>query len=328
MAYAPDPTLFNRAFGGGVGIGSGLADLVRQRQQRSHLAELAQLAQQGDYSGLGAGLIEQGQVGAGINALGVPYAREQDAAQQAFQREQFAARQANQDRSFNADEAHRAAQLGMDRERLAIARQNAARGGNENLGLNPLFVEGPNGEMGVYQLGNRGTVREVQFPDGTKPLGPYEKSFESSRGREAGKSTGEAQVDYQRVVDNASQMQSVIDQALTHPALENATGIIEGRLPARNQDIQDFRVLVDQIRGKTFLEAFNSLRGGGQITETEGRKATDAIARLNLAQSESAFRAALGELKSIVDTGVQRAAKKAGGGGAPSVQDDPLGLFK
>ena len=40
------------------------------------------------------------------------------------------------------------------------------------------------------------------------------------------------------------------------------------------------RSYLDQIGGQAFLQAFESLKGGGQITEIEGTKATTALTRL------------------------------------------------
>ena len=41
----------------------------------------------------------------------------------------------------------------------------------------------------------------------------------------------------------------------------------------------------DQLKGKLFLEAYAGLKGGGAISEPEGRKATEAMAALNTAQT-------------------------------------------
>jgi hypothetical protein len=71
-----------------------------------------------------------------------------------------------------------------------------------------------------------------------------------------------------------------------------------------------------QIEGKTFLEAFESLRGGGAITEVEGAKGQQAISRMNKAQSEVEYIKAARELQDVVRAGVERARKKAGAGGA------------
>lgn len=71
-----------------------------------------------------------------------------------------------------------------------------------------------------------------------------------------------------------------------------------------------------QIEGKTFLEAFESLKGGGAITEVEGAKATQAISRMHKSQSEVEYVKAARELQEIVRNGVERARKRAGVGGA------------
>jgi len=70
---------------------------------------------------------------------------------------------------------------------------------------------------------------------------------------------------------------------------------------------------LDQIRGTTFLQAFESLKGGGAITEVEGKKAEQAIARLSRAQSMPAFQAALDDLASVIRRGQDVARQKAGG---------------
>jgi hypothetical protein len=71
-----------------------------------------------------------------------------------------------------------------------------------------------------------------------------------------------------------------------------------------------------QIEGKTFLEAYESLRGGGAITVIEGAKGEQAISRMNKAQNEVEYIKAARELQEIVRKGVDRARAKAGAGGA------------
>jgi hypothetical protein len=75
-------------------------------------------------------------------------------------------------------------------------------------------------------------------------------------------------------------------------------------------DVSDFNARLDQLRGGAFLEAFQTLKGGGQITEVEGKKATDAITRMRSSQSEDEFKAAALEFKAILQRGVDRAAQR------------------
>jgi hypothetical protein len=76
------------------------------------------------------------------------------------------------------------------------------------------------------------------------------------------------------------------------------------------------------------MQAYQNLRGGGQITEVEGKKATDAIARLNTAQSDSEFLTALNDLRSVMNTGYKRLTGKdygspAGNQSAPASGSAP-----
>jgi hypothetical protein len=109
-------------------------------------------------------------------------------------------------------------------------------------------------------------------------------------------------------LDNSKFMLDTLDKALAHPGLDKATGLMSlnplNKIPG--SDAKNFNVLLDQLKGKTFLQAFDTLKGGGQITEVEGKKATDAIARLDTAQSTTEFKKALGDLRDVVLTGQAR----------------------
>jgi NurA-like 5'-3' nuclease len=59
------------------------------------------------------------------------------------------------------------------------------------------------------------------------------------------------------------------------------------------------------------MTAFESLKGGGQITEKEGEKATEAIARLQTTKTEQGYLDALHDLKNVVKIGQERAKRQA-----------------
>jgi hypothetical protein len=122
-----------------------------------------------------------------------------------------------------------------------------------------------------------------------------------------------AQTDLPRVDANADQMLANLDQFEKHPGTRFLYGgygiapIVPGTPQA------DAAAVLEQIGGKAFLEAFNTLKGGGQITEKEGEKATAAITRLgNRKQSYAGAKQAVAELRAIVKAGASRARQKAG----------------
>ena len=114
----------------------------------------------------------------------------------------------------------------------------------------------------------------------------------------------------QQAVDTASSTLQVIDEALAHKGLSAAVGPLDARTPTFLPDATAFEAYHNQIKGKAFLQAFESLKGGGQITEIEGQKAEQAIARLDLAQSEEDYKKALKDLRDIVKLGLQRSQGK------------------
>jgi hypothetical protein len=98
-----------------------------------------------------------------------------------------------------------------------------------------------------------------------------------------------------------------------HPGFNDTVGTLWS-VVARNipgTDAADFTSRFDQVKGASFLEAFESLKGGGAITEKEGTKATAARNRMSLAQSEDEFVKAALEYRDIVAKGVERAQAKA-----------------
>lgn len=101
-------------------------------------------------------------------------------------------------------------------------------------------------------------------------------------------------------------MLASIDGILNDPALDFSTGWLEWTQNIPGTPARRFGARANQLKGQAFLQAFNNLRGGGHITEIEGQKATDAIARLDTAQSPNDYRSALQELQGILLLGLQR----------------------
>ena len=94
-----------------------------------------------------------------------------------------------------------------------------------------------------------------------------------------------------------------------HPGFETAVGAtwLPGSRFVPGTSAADFQARYEQLKGASFLEAFETLKGGGQITEKEGEKATAAINRMALAQSEAEFIAAAREVQNILDRGIKNA---------------------
>ena len=97
-----------------------------------------------------------------------------------------------------------------------------------------------------------------------------------------------------------------IDALMNDPNLEDALGfegIVRGFASNVGLDPNVARVneMIKQVRGDVFLQAFEKLKGGGQITELEGMKAEQAMARLGQMQSYEDYVNSLKELRFYVD---------------------------
>lgn len=177
---------------------------------------------------------------------------------------------------------------------------------------------------GFFQTDKFGNVSLVKGPDGN-PLMPatIDPSAQGNvaqakaRGTAQGKAQVENEQGFGQAEATANEIMGVIDKAANHPGREYATGLSSMLPVLAGTDAADFMAVLDQIKGQTFLQGFQSLKGGGAITEVEGQKATQAIARLERAQTEKEFLQSLQDLRGIVSTGLERARKKAGGAGQP-----------
>ena len=105
----------------------------------------------------------------------------------------------------------------------------------------------------------------------------------------------------------ANQTIDIVDTALNHPGFDAAYGM-RSLIPAiPGSERSGFEAFRDQGAGKTFLEAYQSLKGGGQITEIEGKKAEQAIARIgDPRQSAESARQAWRDLRDVVLRGLAR----------------------
>jgi hypothetical protein len=114
-----------------------------------------------------------------------------------------------------------------------------------------------------------------------------------------------------------------------HKGFEGAVGAGMGMRFIPGTSARDFQAMHEQITGGAFMQAFETLKGGGQITEKEGEKATAAITRMSLATSEKEYMVAAREFQEVIRRGIETAEKdlRAGpGGGGGGASADPLGI--
>lgn len=200
---------------------------------------------------------------------------------------------------------------------------------------------------GTYAFNGRtGRLELAAGPDGkpvvaasADPLLKWRMAASAASGKEIGEAGTKAQIDLPTVEDKSAMTLQQVDALIgskdgkikPHEGFKSYIGMTL-RPGARFVDgtpEASFKARLDQLMGGAFLEAFQALKGGGQITEVEGTKATAAITRMSKTQSEAEFIAAAREFQQIVQQGLQRARNKArllppqGGAGAAPAASTP-----
>jgi hypothetical protein len=203
--------------------------------------------------------------------------------------------------------------------------------GSDGYGLNPIYGTDTQGNPVLLQVGKDGRAVQTQIPQGVSISTGIEKldlgdrwglrdkrsgqvvGYEpknlarAAADKVVGEASGKAEVALPQVIAKTDNMVRTIDGILNDPGLEKATGMLSLMQRVPNTDAYRFGTRVRQLQGQAFLQAFESLKGGGQITEIEGQKATDAIGRLDSAQRPEDYRNAMNELREIILLARERA---------------------
>lgn len=218
--------------------------------------------------------------------------------------------------------------------------------------LTPQYGTDKDGNTILLQTGKSGEAIQTKLPAGVKISSGIDKIDLGTQwgiidkrtgnmvgtqpkdvaGKEAaevkGKAQGEAQVALPAAVSDAEQTKAKIDQLLSNKGLDSIVGPIDQFRPSwtMGEGGRDALARYNQLKGSAFLSAYGLLKGGGAITEVEGKKAEDAMARLDRAQSEGDFRTALKDFRDAIDVGVAKLRAKAGGGASTPAADPAANL--
>lgn len=135
--------------------------------------------------------------------------------------------------------------------------------------------------------------------------------------------TLKAQRELPKAIETAKITVETVDKLLKHPGFEYLVGFgvpfATSKLYA-GTPVAGANALLEQIKSRTFLEAFQMLKGAGAITEKEGTKAEAALNRMNASLSEKDFKEAAYDFTSSIQAAINRASK---GAGKPTVDIKP-----
>lgn len=190
---------------------------------------------------------------------------------------------------------------------------------NVTYGVTPIYGTDASGKTGMGVQGSDGSFKLVDT-GGFQPLGPYDLNAQRAAGSAFGKNTGGAQFDLpgaeltmnqtiQALNDIRSQQKGMDEQ------FGNVMGVPQQMTPAwPGSEKAKFQVAVDRGTNLAFMQAREMLRGGGQITDFESRKAETAITNLQAAMEKGdkqQFQAALDLFEQAVKDGYAKLAGQA-----------------
>ena len=187
-------------------------------------------------------------------------------------------------------------------------------------------IETSPGKLGLSTIGKPGYDEEgyaVRLPDeDIKKFADRQKAVQAEKARivkNQGKldeaiygNVAELKINQAASEEEADNKIRLVGELLTHPGFKNMVGTLgelgydqralligdeEGLLTVpfllQGTDFASWAGIYNQVKGKAFMEAFKGLKGGGQISNTEGAKASGAITRISNKASRTAFKEAV-----------------------------------
>ena len=233
--------------------------------------------------------------------------------------------------AFSIMQSEKAADLAFGREKDLIAYRAGLGAGKSLSGDERLFqlyrnaypdstdaeilnkMRGENTPAAIRELQIR--AEKAGLLEGTPE---YQKFFETagvfqeSGARTAGKLSSKAAVEAAGAKSDVDLAIGYIDDLLEDPFLDKVIGPIEGAMPRASGDAVRVQGKIDRLSGQAFIAARQMLKGGGQITDYESKRAEKAYSLLMKTRlNDEDYRAALVEFKDAVRAGYNRLVAQA-----------------
>ena len=161
-----------------------------------------------------------------------------------------------------------------------------------------------------------GRTKTGEFPPGAGEVSLPPTAAELAHQKAEAAATGKITAAAKSTLPSAKNIQDraveLIDDLLTGNKYTAVTGLL-ARLPTLLPKTEDIEAKIEMLNGVAFVNAFESIKGGGAITDIEGRAATAALSRLkNLKQSDEGYKEALLDFRKELHSMVNVLRKKAG----------------
>lgn len=198
----------------------------------------------------------------------------------------------------------------------AKIRAGIKSGLDENFSLTPKYVYDPETKTTkeiTYSSAGKRMERDLgkSIPLGESPDLKGAQASATAAGKVLGENEATQTIKAPQIISAADNSLKLLDAFKKHPGKEWVTGPVASKVPEAafsGTPGAGYIALQNQILGGEFLNAFESLRGGGAITEIEGQKATQARTRISRALNDADRTQAINDLREIINIGKARAA--------------------
>lgn len=210
-------------------------------------------------------------------------------------------------------------------------------GGGNNINrkaLQTTWMQDANGNWVPGQLTQNGTLEPSQMPSGYKAVPPADVTGARQSATVDAKTAGAARAALPSAGQAVAIARKAIDDIRSSTAgmseqFGNVMGVPQQWLPVIPKTARaDFLVRLEQANGQAFMQARAMLKGGGQITDYEGRRGEAAYSRMQSAAqrgSEDEFLSALDDFEQAVEAGYKNLQDTATGGYAAGAVQDRTG---
>ena len=188
----------------------------------------------------------------------------------------------------------------------------------------------PTGAPEVVNVGGAKFFRDQKGelkPLPKEPISPEEYADRAAKAIEAkdlAKAASAAKIALPAATNAVNQAVKDVKSLINHPGMSAVVGLgfdpSKGAFgPAKfpGSRAANFDALYKKVKGGSFLQAREALRGGGQITDFEGKKAEDAMVAMSTAQNEEEFVKALNDYNGAMTRGLAILANTARGNFTP-----------
>jgi hypothetical protein len=210
-------------------------------------------------------------------------------------------------------------------------------GDSVDYGLNPIWFKDQDGKYKLGVPGKDGSFKILPTPENMEPLPGVNNVDQGTFIGVQDKKTGDTIRTMEKDVAGQKEQEKLgaeigaikaalpsarVTAAIVAKDVEDlkkdaglawAVGPVDSRFPTMFPSTARAESKIDKLKGSSFLQAREMLRGGGQITDFEGQRAEAAIARLSTAQNEEDFKDALDEYNSAVQEGLKKLEAVAAG---------------